>query len=85
MGNIRGWGGPLPQMWITQKLILQHQILGRMRDLGMVPVLPAFAGHVPAAITRFATLIISQWIREKFLQLTSSLFFFSNISLMYFR
>ncbi|RUS83854.1 hypothetical protein EGW08_008395 [Elysia chlorotica] len=52
MGNIRGWGGPLPQMWITQKLVLQHQILDRMRALGMVPVLPAFAGHVPAAIKR---------------------------------
>lgn len=52
MGNIRGWGGPLPQMWITQKLLLQHQILDRMRNLGMMPVLPAFAGHVPAAITR---------------------------------
>ncbi|GFR64270.1 N-acetylglucosaminidase, alpha [Elysia marginata] len=52
MGNIRGWGGPLPQMWITQKLLLQHKILKRMRDLGMMPVLPAFAGHVPAAITR---------------------------------
>ncbi|GFN94101.1 N-acetylglucosaminidase, alpha [Plakobranchus ocellatus] len=52
MGNIRGWGGPLPQMWITQKLMLQHKILGRMRELGMVPVLPAFAGHVPAAIKR---------------------------------
>ena len=27
MGNIRGWGGPLPQMWITNQLILQHRIL----------------------------------------------------------
>uniref|UniRef100_A0A0B7BFH7 Alpha-N-acetylglucosaminidase n=1 Tax=Arion vulgaris TaxID=1028688 RepID=A0A0B7BFH7_9EUPU len=52
MGNIFGWGGPLPQMWITNKLLLQHQILERMRSLGMIPVLPAFAGHVPSAITR---------------------------------
>lgn len=52
MGNIRGWGGPLPQMWITEKLVLQHQILGRMRSLGMTPVLPGFAGHVPSAIAR---------------------------------
>jgi alpha-N-acetylglucosaminidase len=52
MGNIHGWGGPLPQMWITNKLVLQHKILDRMRSLGMVPVLPAFAGHVPSAITR---------------------------------
>ncbi|XP_070194729.1 alpha-N-acetylglucosaminidase-like isoform X3 [Littorina saxatilis] len=52
MGNIQGWGGPLPQMWITRKLLLQHQILQRMRDFGMIPVLPGFAGHVPAAITK---------------------------------
>jgi len=52
MGNIRGWGGPLPQMWITNQLILQHRILQRMRSLGMTPVLGAFAGHVPAAITK---------------------------------
>nr|XP_006004314.1 PREDICTED: alpha-N-acetylglucosaminidase [Latimeria chalumnae] len=30
----------------------QHSILDRMRSLGMIPVLPAFAGHVPKAITR---------------------------------
>ncbi|BFY99942.1 hypothetical protein BsWGS_02982 [Bradybaena similaris] len=52
MGNIEGWGGPLPQAWITNKLLLQQKILSRMRSLGMMPVLPAFAGHVPKAITR---------------------------------
>jgi hypothetical protein len=31
---------------------LQRQILQRMRDLGMTPVLPCFAGHVPAAAKR---------------------------------
>ncbi|XP_025109026.1 alpha-N-acetylglucosaminidase-like isoform X2 [Pomacea canaliculata] len=52
MGNIQGWGGPLPQMWITNQLLLQHRILQRMRGFGMVPVLPAFAGHVPASFTK---------------------------------
>ncbi|XP_064093803.1 alpha-N-acetylglucosaminidase-like [Macrobrachium nipponense] len=52
MGNIRGWGGPLPQSWHTQTLALQHQILERMRQFGMTPILPAFAGHVPAGLTR---------------------------------
>jgi hypothetical protein len=52
LGNTQGWGGPLPQTWINRKLALQHKILDRMRDFGMIPVLPAFAGHVPAAITR---------------------------------
>lgn len=52
MGNIDGWGGPLPQTWIDNQLALQHKILTRMRSLGMIPVLPGFAGHVPQAITR---------------------------------
>lgn len=53
MGNIRGWGGPLPQSWHQQSLILQKQILARMRELGIIPVLPAFAGHVPRAFKRW--------------------------------
>lgn len=52
MGNIRGWGGPLPQSWHDHTLILQKKILGRMRELGMIPVLPAFAGLVPRAFKR---------------------------------
>ncbi|XP_033107310.1 alpha-N-acetylglucosaminidase-like [Anneissia japonica] len=52
MGNINGWGGPLPSQWHYYQLDLQHRILNRMRSLGMIPVLPAFAGHVPNAITR---------------------------------
>jgi len=52
MGNIHGWGGPLPDSWKQNQLALQHKILQRMRSLGMIPVLPGFAGHVPAAITK---------------------------------
>ncbi|KAI0209876.1 Alpha-N-acetylglucosaminidase [Lamellibrachia satsuma] len=52
MGNLYGWGGPLPQSWHGQQVALQHKILTRMRSLGMLPVLPAFAGHVPAAFPR---------------------------------
>ncbi|KAL4235880.1 hypothetical protein ACF0H5_004269 [Mactra antiquata] len=52
MGNMHGWGGPLPQSWIDGQLVLQHKILTRMRQLGMTPVLPGFAGHVPMAITK---------------------------------
>lgn len=52
MGNIRGFGGPLSTNWHNQTIQLQHQILRRMRDLGIVPVLPAFAGHVPRAFAR---------------------------------
>lgn len=50
MGNIQGWGGDMPQSWIDGQAELQVQILERMRALGMVPVLPGFAGHVPAEL-----------------------------------
>ncbi|KAH1028716.1 hypothetical protein HUJ05_002046 [Dendroctonus ponderosae] len=49
MGNLRGWGGPLSESWHNKSLILQHQILDRMRGLGIIPILPAFAGQVPRA------------------------------------
>ncbi|XP_062169600.1 alpha-N-acetylglucosaminidase-like [Alnus glutinosa] len=50
MGNLHGWGGPLPHSWLNQQLILQKKILARMFELGMTPVLPAFSGNVPAAL-----------------------------------
>ncbi|XVF09218.1 hypothetical protein REPUB_Repub07fG0073100 [Reevesia pubescens] len=50
MGNLHGWGGPLPQSWFDEQLTLQKKILSRMYELGMTPVLPAFSGNVPAAL-----------------------------------
>ncbi len=50
MTNIDYWDGPLPQEWIDGQVELQKQILQRERELGMTPVLPAFAGHVPQEI-----------------------------------
>ncbi|BAE70457.1 truncated N-acetylglucosaminidase [Xanthomonas oryzae pv. oryzae MAFF 311018] len=52
MGNIEGYRAPLPQQWIDSKRVLQKQILTRMRELGMQPVLPAFAGYVPKAFAQ---------------------------------
>jgi alpha-N-acetylglucosaminidase len=49
MGNIEGYLAPLPAAWIDKKRDLQRKILGRMRELGMSPILPAFGGYVPAA------------------------------------
>ena len=49
MGNIDGWGGPLPLSWMKSHFELQKKILQRQRALGMKPVLPAFTGHVPAS------------------------------------
>ncbi|MUP37577.1 alpha-N-acetylglucosaminidase [Labilibaculum euxinus] len=50
MGNLDGFLGPLPQSYIDHQFELQKKILERERSLGMTPVLPAFAGHVPKAI-----------------------------------
>lgn len=52
MGNIEGYRAPLPTNWIDKKKILQTQILGRMRSLGMTPILPAFGGYVPKAFAQ---------------------------------
>jgi len=49
MGNLDGWGGPLPASWMISHKDLQLKILKRERELGMKPVLSAFTGHVPAA------------------------------------
>lgn len=64
MGNMDGWGGPLPMHWMQSHFELQKKIIARERALGMKPVLPAFAGHVPAAFkTRFpdARLKTTNW------------------------
>ena len=50
MSNIDRWQGPLPQEWIDSQADLQKKIVARERELGMTPVLPAFAGHVPAEL-----------------------------------
>ena len=61
MGNLDAWGGPLPQSFIAKQRELQAHILARQRELGMEPVLPAFSGHVPAALkTRFPDAKIKQ-------------------------
>lgn len=47
MGNLDGWGGPLPVNLMKKHEALQKQILTAERSLGMTPILPAFTGHVP--------------------------------------
>lgn len=66
LGNIQGsWGGRLPSSWIDGQFELQRKIVARMVELGMTPILPAFTGFVPRAITRVlpnATVVNgSQW------------------------
>ncbi|KAF8403783.1 hypothetical protein HHK36_011889 [Tetracentron sinense] len=52
MGNLHRWGGPLPQSWLDEQLVLQKHILSRMIELGMTPVLPSFSGNVPEALKK---------------------------------
>ena len=52
MGNLAGYRAPLSAGWIEKKHQLQVKILGRMRALGMKPILPAFAGYVPEAFAK---------------------------------
>ena len=52
MINLDHWQGPLPAGWLEHQERLQKRIVARERELGMRPVLPAFAGHVPEALKR---------------------------------
>lgn len=81
MGNIDGVGGPLPESWFQKRKALQQQILQRMRDFGMKPVLQGFTGHVPETLKKYyPTARISQihdWAGIKgtwFLDASDSLF-----------
>jgi len=66
MNNIDHWQSPLPQEWIDAQAELQKKILSRERELGMRPVLPGFAGHVPGVLaeamnTELNTTPVSNW------------------------
>jgi Alpha-N-acetylglucosaminidase (NAGLU). len=61
MGNLDGWGGPLPLSWMQSHEALQKKILARQRELGMTPILPAFTGHVPPAFKeRYPNALLKQ-------------------------
>ncbi|MBR1400371.1 MAG: alpha-N-acetylglucosaminidase [Prevotella sp.] len=47
MNNLEGWGGPLPLSWYERQEALQKQILRRMQEYGMHPVLPGYCGMMP--------------------------------------
>lgn len=48
MNNLEGWGGPNPDSWYVQQAELQKKILKRMREYGIEPVLPGYAGMIPS-------------------------------------
>lgn len=47
MNNLEGWGGPNSDAWYKDREKLAHNILDRMHQLGMTPVLPGYSGMVP--------------------------------------
>ena len=48
MDNLEGWGGPSPEGWYDDRAELARKIVGRMRQLGMEPVLPGYSGRMPS-------------------------------------
>ena len=48
MDNLEGWGGPSPEGWYDERAALAQRIVGRMRELGMEPVLPGYSGKMPS-------------------------------------
>lgn len=50
MGCLEGWDRPLGDGWIDARERLGQRIVARERDLGMRPVLPGFAGHIPSEL-----------------------------------
>jgi len=50
MGNLQGWGGPVTQGMIDDRVALEKRILARMKELGIEPVMQGFYGMVPASL-----------------------------------
>ncbi|KIA95390.1 alpha-N-acetylglucosaminidase [Pedobacter kyungheensis] len=50
MGNLEGWGGPVSQTLIDQQVSLEKQIIKRMKDLKIEPVMQGFYGMVPTSL-----------------------------------
>lgn len=50
MGNIEGWGGPMPQSQIDARGKLVRKMLVRMKELGIEPLMPGFYGMVPSSL-----------------------------------
>lgn len=52
-GNLQGsWSSDLPFEWVDSQFALQKNIIKRMVELGITPILPAFPGFVPRAVSR---------------------------------
>ena len=64
MNNLEGWGGTInakdvimngnPDWWYARQEQLCRNMLQRMRELGMQPVIPGFSGQVPNCIVKYS-------------------------------
>ena len=52
MGNIGSWDGPPPTSFFQKQIDLAHKMQDRMKELGMHPIVHAFAGFVPKGLQR---------------------------------
>lgn len=65
MGNLEGWGGPVSQQHIDRQAKLQQQILKRMAQLGIEPVMHGFYGMVPTTLKdklKASTVPQNKWV-----------------------
>ena len=65
MNNLEGWGGTInssstgvqmngnPDWWYTRQEQLCRNMLQRMRELGMQPVIPGFSGQIPNSLSNY--------------------------------
>ncbi len=65
MNNLEGWGGTInssstgvqmngnPDWWYTRQENLCRNMLQRMRELGMQPVIPGFSGQIPNSLSNY--------------------------------
>ena len=80
MDNLEGWGGPLPDSWYAQQEKLQKQILKRMKEWGMEPVLSGYSGMLPSNAHQKLGVNVADggswngYVRPTFLQPTDSRF-----------
>ena len=66
MNNLEGWGGTInslstgvdmsgnPDWWYTRQENLCRNMLQRMRELGMQPVIPGFSGQIPNSLSNYS-------------------------------
>lgn len=48
MNNLEGWGGKNYKRWYERQTALQQQIIKRMKEFGIEPVLPGYCGMIPS-------------------------------------